>query len=359
MLAFLEAQLGLQRQALEAAQARDDLRLREINGEQSTLARNLVSDLSEAFREFFLVSEEAVEAGELFGGLSDEESAHLDTVSAGFDEFGRRNAVFGLVLSRQFSDANAMLEALQGAGAGTAFDAVRAIIAPATPPPRFAADHALLLAYLDDAVRLDHEIGQAIEQGDAVQFMVSNFELGTTETTVRAHLELSAPVLALAFQNNFAFRAPGPEVLDGGYREELHSVVRELRARFPQEGPNYLVFNLVPGDVYQVVQRVAPSFIGALEDVRSRVTALTPPEELRDDHGLLERYLEETLVAQRAVAEASSAQDMGRVRTRMSETRNVFCQAARGFSEAMKPVVFPQFGGPPPDPDLLGTCGPL
>ena len=359
VVTFLEAQLALQRRELEAAEARDDLMLRDINLEGGTLARNLVSDLSEAFREFFLVDEEAIEAGELFGGLSDEESAYLDTVSSGFEEFGRRNAVFGQVLSRQFSDASAMLEALKGAGAGTAFDAVRDVIAPADPPPRFATDHTLLLAYLEDAVRLDHEIGQAIEEGDAVQFMVSNFEFAATESSAQALLGISAPVLDLAFPIAFAFREPGPDVLDGGYREGLHSVMRTLRARFPQGGPNYLAFNLVPNDVYQVVERVAPGLIAVLDETLTQVRVLTPPDELRDDHDRLVRYLEEMLAAQRALVEASSAEDFGGVRSQMAETRNLSCEAARGFSEAMEPVVFPQFSGPPQDPDLLGPCGPL
>ena len=219
---FLRDQIDQWRRELEAAKAGDELKLRELDVEGEMLARNMLSDLSESFRDFFLVSEEAREFGEVFGGLSDEESAYLDTVTRGFEEFAKRNAVFGQVLQRQFADTRVLLEALKGAGAGTAFEAVQVVIAAATPPPRFEADHALLLSSLEEAVRLDREIGRAIEEGDPVHFVVSNLELGNNEAAVRAALEFSPQVRNIALQQlAFALREPDPEVLDGGYREDL------------------------------------------------------------------------------------------------------------------------------------------
>ena len=58
------------------------------------------------------------------------------------------------------------------------------------------------------------------------------------------------------------------------------------------------------------------------------------------------------MAAQRAIVDAASAEDLSGVRDGMNSALNVFCETARGFSEAMDPVVFVQFGGPPPDPDL-------
>ncbi len=359
VVSYLGDQIALWRRELDAAEARDELKLREASVESDTLVRNFISDLSPSFREFFLVSEEARELGELFGGLTDAESAYLDTLNTGFEEFGKRNAVFGQTLSRQFADARTMLEALRGAGAGTAFEAVQQVIAPAEPPPRFEADHELLLRYLDGVVRLDREVGKAIEAVDPVHFMVSNFEMITVETSVRAALELSPQVRNIAMpQIAFSLNAPGPDVIDGGYREAVHVMLRELRVRFPRTGPDYLGFNLLPDDGYQVVSRAAPGFIAAVEDARATVVALTPPDELREDHDRLARYLDETLAAQRAVVDAATAEDLTGVRDGIGRTLNVFCETARGFSDVMKPVVFVQFGGPPPDPNLTQECGP-
>ena len=71
------------------------------------------------------------------------------------------------------------------------------------------------------------------------------------------------------------------------------------------------------------------------------------------------RYFDETLAAQRAVVDAASAEDLSGLRDGIGRTLNVVCETARGFSETMKPVVFTQFGGPPPDPDLTRECGPV
>ena len=297
-IAFLLEQIALWRRGLQAVEARDELALRELMIEADRLQRNLMSDLSESFREFFLVSEEAVAAGEVFGGLNVEESAYLDTVTSGFEEFGKRNALLGRTLSRQFSDANALLEALRGAGAGTAFEAVQLIIQQAEPPPRFEKDHELLLAYLEVAVRMDRRIGQAIEDGDAVEFVVANFGITSAETSVRAMLDMSPQVLGIARPfHASALRPPGPDVMDGGYRERLHTILRELRVSFPSPGPNYLVFNLVPEDAYQVISRTAPGFIDSVGSALEDISALAPPDELSGDHDRLVDYLDGTITA--------------------------------------------------------------
>lgn len=207
---------------------------------------------------------------------------------------------------------------------------------------------------------LDREIGKAIEDGDPVQFVVSNFRLATVESTVRAALELSPQVRNVALpQAGFSSREPGPDVIDGGYREAVYTMLLEFRVRFLRTGPDYLAFNLLPDDGYQVVSRSAPGFIATVEDAQTRVTALTPPEELRGDHDRLVRYFDETLAAQRSVVVAATAEDLNGLRDGIARTLDVFCETARGFSDAMKPVVFAQFGGPPPDPDMTRECGPV
>jgi hypothetical protein len=360
VLSFLREQISLARRQLDAAEARDELSFGAMAVESNTLSRNFAKDLSPSFREFFFVAEQGRDEAERFGDLTPGEAAYLDTVSAGFEEFRKRNAVFGQTLSRQFSDARAMLEALRGAGAGSAFEAVQDVIAPVQPPERFLTDHELLIQYLDNAVRLDREIGKAIEEGDPVAFMVSNFGLMTVETSVRAALELSPQVLDIAQpQNAFSLNTPGPAASDGGYRDAVYRLLRELRVRFPRVGPDYLLFNLIPEDAYQVISQVAPGFISTLEDAQERFAELTPPDDLRADHDRLARYFEATVAAQRAVVDAAAAEEVTGVRDGIARTRSAFCDTARGLSDAMKPVVFVHFGGPPPDPDLMRECGPV
>lgn len=358
VLAYLRDQLVLLGRQLETVRAEDELRFRELSVEEGTLQRNLVSDLSEPFREFFLVSEAAREAGEVFGGLSDEESAYLDILTLGFEEFGKRVAVFGQALSRQYTDERAMLKALSDAGAGTAFEAVHVVIEPVTPPPRFEAAHELLLEYLEGVVRIDREIGLAARDGDAVQFILSNFELASTETSVRAVLGLPPQIRDIAFGfNAFAYRQPETAVLDGDYRETLYTSLREFRARFPQPGPDYLAFNIRATHLAEIVSRTSPGFIAVLEKTRDEVAALSPPDELRDDHQRLIEYFDDTLAAQRAISTAAAAEDLAGVRAGIDLTLESFCETAKDLSDAIKPVVSVQFGGPPGIP-LPPACGP-
>lgn len=351
-ISFLGDQITLLRRQLQAVEARDELALRELRVESDRLARNLMSDLSESFREFFLVSEEAVEAGEVFGDLNDEESAYLDTVSAGFEEFGKRNAVFGQTLSRQFSDTRALLEALRGAGAGTAFEAVQSVIERAQPPPRFEKDHELLLAYLEVAVRMDRRIGQAIEDGDAVEFVVSNFGIASAEESVHAVLEMSPQVCGISMPFGSSLRPPGPDVLDGGYRGALVHDSSRAACAFRSPCPDYLYFNLLPEDAYQVISQTAPGFIEAVESALEGISALAPPDDLGDDHDRLVDYLEGTIAAQQAIVAAAESRYLKAVRDRMSRSETLFCEAAEGVSDAMMPVVVELFGDLPP------VCGP-
>lgn len=351
VLAFLRDELVLLGRQLETVRAEDELRLRELSVEGNTLQRNLVSGLSQSFREFFLTTEEARVAGEVFGGLTDEESAYLDTLLLGFEEFGKRVAVFGQALSSQFADERAMLKALADAGAGTAFEAV-------TPPARFEAAHELLLEYLEGIVRIDRVIGQAARDGDAVLFGVSNLELATTETSVQAVLNLPPQIREIALGGaEFAFRQPEPEVLDGGYREAVYSLLREFRPRFLQSGPDYLAFNFRATHMAEIVSQVSPGFIALLEEARSNVAALSPPDELRDDHQRLIEYFDDTLAAQRAISTAAAAEDLAGVRAGIDLTVESFCETAKDLSDTIKPVVSVQFGGPPGAP-LPRMCGP-
>ena len=358
LLRFLRDSVELLQRQLAAAEARDDLASRTLQVEFTTLQRNLLADLSQSFRDTVLVSEEAVAAGELFGGLTDEEAAYLNTVNAAYEEFNSRNAVFGQTLSRQFSDSRALLEALQGAGAGTAFEAVQNVLLPVDPPERFAADHVALLRYLAEAVRLDREIGKAIDEVDPVHFVVSNLELGNGEIAVSTAIGLSPPVLGIAFPGlSSAFQAPDPSLLADDYSGPLFTALRDFRARFGQTGPDYLAFNLGADDAFEVVARAAPGYVATVENALERVRSLVPPDNVRGDHELLIRYFEEVLQAQQDIFAAISDSDFAAISGGILRTQAAFCDAGTGISDALGPSVRVHFEGPPNDRDLARLCG--
>ncbi|MCH8223611.1 MAG: hypothetical protein IH868_09410 [Chloroflexi bacterium] len=359
VLKYLRDDLVLSGQALEAVNADDFLRQQQLENDSETLQRNLLADLSESFRSFFLISDEAIAAGETFGGLSDEESAYLDVLNEGWQEFAKRNAVFAQAVNQQFADERAMLKALADAGAGTAFEAVRTIVEKAVPPPRFEAGHVLLMNHLDELVRIDRIIGQAARDGDALQFLTSNFELGSNEASIQALLGVPPQIAEVVFGGSaFAFAAPDPSVLDGGYREQLYGLLREFRARFPQTGPDYAGFNLTPTNLDALVSQAGPGFIATVEDARSAIAKLTPPPELSADHELIVQYFDDVLASQNGIATAAAAGDRNGVQQAADGTRAALCDTRAGLSDEIEPVVFVQFGAPPlppgfPDP----VCG--
>ena len=358
MLSFLRATQELLQRQLAAAEARDDLASRDIDVELGALQRDLLAGLSQSFRDTVLVSDEAVTAGEIFGGMTDEESAYLNTVDAAYEQFRSRNAVFGQTLSQQFSDSRGLLEALQGAGAGTAFEAVQTVLLPVKPPARFAADHELLLTYLTEAVRLDREIGEAIDEVDPVHFVVSNLQLGFGEISAATVIGLSPPVLEIAFPGASQLAtAPDPSILTDDYTGPLFTALREFRARFGQTGPDYLAFNLGGEYAFDVVTRAAPGFIATVETALERVRSLTPPDEVRADHDLVVQYLEGVLQAQRDILAAVTDRDSAAIRGGMMESQAAFCDAGASISDALMPSVRVHFEGFPYDRDLARLCG--
>jgi hypothetical protein len=357
LLAFLTAGIDLQQQQLTAAEARDDLASRKLQVEFGSLQRNLLADLSETFRDTVLVSEESIAAGDIFGGLDESEVAYLQTVERAFEEFWSRNAVFSQTLSQQFSDSRALLEALQDAGAGTAFEAVQNVLLPVEPPPRFAIDHAMLLRFLVAAVELDRKIGKAIDEVDPVQFVISNLQLANGDSTVRHMAALSEAVRAIAFPGSgSASAAPGPDVLADSYRSPLHFELKDFRSRFGQTGPDYLAFNIGAQDTFEVITYSARGYINTVESAIWRVRSMNPPADAAADHEIIVQYLVSTLQAHESILESAEAEDILGVNGGMLATRTAFCNAATGISDALKPAVSILFEGPPNDPDLESFC---
>ena len=357
LLAFLNAMIDLQRQQLTAAEERDDLASRELQVEFGSLQRNLLADLSETFLDTVLVSEESIAAGKIFGGLDEAEIAYLETVERAYEEFWSRNAVFSQTVSQQYSDSRALLEALQDAGAGTAFEAVQKVLVPVEPPPRFALDHVLLLRYLVAAVELDRKIGKAIDEVDPVQFVISNLQLANSDQTARHMLALSGLVKAIAFPGSeSASAAPGPDVLADSYRSPLHFELKDFRSRFGQTGPDYLAFNIGPQDTFAVIAHSTPGYIITVESALRRVSSMIPPADAAADHEIVVQYLVRTLQAQESILGSAEAEDILGVNGGMLATRTAFCNAATGISIALKPAVLIQFEGPPNDPELEIFC---
>ena len=352
-LTFLNASADIQQRQLDAAAARDDLTSRDLGVEVASLQRNLLAGISQTFRDAILVSEDAISAGAVFGDLADDESAYLNTVERAYEEFRSRNAVFGETLRQQFSDSRALLQALQGAGAGTAFETVQAMLLPVEPPERFAADHQLLLTYLAEAVRLDREIGKAIDEVDPVHFVVSNLELGSNDASVNAILGLSPPVREIAFPGA-AF--VNPTVSDDAYLGPANQALKRFSAEFGRLGPNYLAFNIGREYAFEVIARSGPGYLETVQSTLATMQSLTPPAEFTPDHALILEYFDDLIEAQTTVLDSAAGGDMLGVNGGILETQTAFCDAVTRISAELKAAGLVLFQGPPDDPELKRTC---
>ena len=169
-ISFFRDQIEQWRRELEAAKARDELKLRELGVEGQMLALNMLSDLSKSFREFFLTSEESRKLGQLFGGLSDEESAYLIAVRA--------------IQERSEARGEAIFEPVERAGPGPtglralaealprAIEQIQSDIAEfevLVVPEDFLADHQQAISFFRDQIEQWRRELEAAKAGDELK----------------------------------------------------------------------------------------------------------------------------------------------------------------------------------------------
>ena len=319
--------------------------MQALQEQQRASQRTLAAELSEAFRESVFVSESAEIVGALFGGLEQAETEYVNALRAGMNEFGRRVTVFAQRLRQQFADTAAFFDALEGAGAGTAFEAAQTAIVQIDPPPAYEADHRRVLEYLDEAVRLDREVGRSIDEGDIVLFAVSNIGLGRNSGLTA--IDVAPSVCAVLGSPASLCRVPDG-VPGGEYGSALYAALREFSARFGPDGPLQPQLDLLTfisdAELFALVAAVTPDLEAMVADARGAVSALAAPGEMAADHDLLVRYFDQTLDALRSMADAAAASDRAGVLTRSREVGELRERVAGELSDAVEPIVAVHFG---------------
>ena len=184
-------------------------------------------------------------------------------------EFARRAQVFGQRLSQQFNSTASFFDALLGAGAGMAFEAAQTVIEKVDPPPGYEEDHQRVLRSLDEAVRLDREVGRSIDEQDIVLFAVSN--IGLARNGGLTALDVAPSVCAgLGFDPSLC-RVPD-EIPGGEYGALLYPAMREFRARFGTDGGlqgQLNLFTFISDDeLFGLVAAAVPDMNAIAMDVR-------------------------------------------------------------------------------------------
>jgi hypothetical protein len=342
----LEELLTIDEQIVAAAESREILSVQQLLAERDSAERRLVNELSEGFVKLAYTGERAAAFVARAGGLTLAESSYVESLNAAFEEFRERNAEFGVVVRGIYPNPGGMFAALERAGAGTAFEAVQERVSVIDPPASLAADHVAVTAYLDEAVRLDREIGRAVREVDVTLFVLANEELGKTNRTVAPTLN---PAVCGVIGGGFC-DVPGLDSSE--YLQQVRGLIFELAAEFPPRGP-WGTFALIPpvanAELFEAVAALGPRAVVAIEEATGALNALTPPGYLASSHRRLLGFLEESESLQGEVVESAAAEDGDAMRQAIDQTGNAYCAAANDIGDVLAAAgPYFAFEGAPP-----------
>ncbi|MGI9622011.1 MAG: hypothetical protein ACR2PK_04170, partial [Acidimicrobiales bacterium] len=295
-----------------AADAGDGELIAQIDLELASLRRQARADLSAEFVESFEDPDSDNGTANLFDDLNANETAYLDAVAQGWDEFGRRNRNYTETLQQTYASDALLLQALLNAGAGEAFAAVRAVIIEIDPPASYAEGHERLLSYLDEAVELDTVIAEAAGSGDVVGFEVANYGLALAA----ARFSLDAPPSLVSVIADPADVA-APQSLPGGqFGEDLWHALGRFRSLALHQPIESGVFPIVSDEnLAAAIAATMPIAITLTEEAMSEIAGLESPDEFRTGHDRLVVYLDELLTLRKSVLRAARIGDLEALRT--------------------------------------------
>lgn len=341
---FLESQIDAWERQLAATASRETELVVQVNLEIEGMRREAFVDLSSEFAERSGLEAQGLRAADVFGDLNDDEATYLDAVAAGFDEFGRRNRVFGRTITQSYVNDDLLLQALLDAGAGEAFAAARDAIVLIDPPVSYAEGHQQLVAYLDGAVALDLEVAAAAERRDVVGFEVANFHL----SLLGAGFALEGPPALAGIIGDPAGLVPPEELPGGAYGSDLWEVLQRFRILALRQELTTGVFPVISDEnLAAAMAQTYPTIIELTEEAARALGALDAPAEFGVGHEILATYFEELIALRQSVLDAASLGDidtlksygeLGGFAADRTETE-LWCTARAGITgDAMEPI---------------------
>ena len=202
-----------------------------------------------------------------------------------------------------------------------------------------------MLKYLEEAVRLDREVGRSIAEQNIVLFAVSNMGLGRNGGLVA--IDVAPAVCGALLSPQRLCRLP-EQIPGGDYGARLYATMRQFSARFGEDGGlqqqlSLLTF-LSDEELFALVMAVAPDLIAIVQDASDSVGALEPADGMEADHDRLVQYFDETLDTLRSIEDAATAADRDGVLRGSRELGNVRTTAAAEFTDAIAPTADVHFG---------------
>ncbi len=275
------------------------------------------------------------------------EQAYLDDIEGVAMLIGEKFAQFGELMGRVYATRGALFEALEEAGAGTAFDAGLAAMEALEPPERFRDEHELALDGLRDFQRVDREVGQAVVDYDLVAFAFANVQLG--RLGVENPLQHSSAFCLARFIDSPHLCERPDFSSSGEYGEELYSIMSRLETDVGPAANASRLPALNDEEILEILNALVPSALDVLEQIDEAVGALDPPDSLETDHDRLVRYLGDLLEVVTELQQAAERGDLTAAREQTLRLEEVFCTAVGEFlAGPIAPFVIVHFGGIPP-----------
>ena len=271
------------------------------------------------------------------------EEAYLDSVRDALELSAANFKEFSTLFGQVWPVPSAMFDALEQAGAGTAYDETLAAIEKLEPPPRFESDHVTLVAGFRGLASIDSDVGQAVADKDVTAFVLANVAMG--QASGRLALRLSPPVCGATYTGEEGAVHRWCERLDEGeggeYGKELYSLMSRLETDVrPLVG--FFAPQFAVEERFALVVQFKPMIVEGVEQVSESVRALNPPVEFQRDHARLLTYLDERLEAARAIPEVPESTPS--VRPGPPDGPPPHCVARDDFSETFLRLVVVFFG---------------
>ena len=288
-----------------------------------------------------------------------EEEEYLKNVRATWKLFEDKNEAFSEPFALLWPLRERLFTTLKDAGAGTAFVETYEALLTLQPPERFQTDHELMVQTAQELVRLDAEIGLAIEDEDLVAFALLNTEMG--KVSGRSSFDLSSAVCNAARRPDSPFPstcAPSEPVPGAEYGAELYDIIRRFSPQFDTFTGATGLPALVPDEQLDIASIVQPKINTLIEETVQVVGDLEPPKEFRADHERLLTFLEKLLGMSQAAGRAAEERSQEGLGEALAPYEDEWCSARRAFSPAFKPIVSVYFQGPDGPPPCSPPEGP-
>ena len=278
------------------------------------------------------------------------EAEYIEEVRAGWNEFHSKAGGFRQAFAQTYSVRERLFEALIDAGAGSAFEGAYQAVKQLDPPPRFQADHDLMIQSMAEVVVYDEDVGRAAENQDLAAFTVANARMGQTIGLMA--LQLSDAVCHVTEPPDlpFTFCDPSRTLPGGEYGTKLNVVLARfnvsLITSLVNVGPQYTA-----EDALGALEVLQPERIDLYSRTRDEISGFSPPTALADGHNQLIQYLEEQLDIASLQDLSVQAQDLTKYQQESSQSSVLYCESRQEFgSGEMREIVRVHFS------DVIGIC---